>query len=539
MPARQPLSAAARERPWRAALLLSAVASVVPLWSAHFLPFSDLPEQIAVIATLRHWFDPAWHAREIYSLAFGKSQYVLYHVAGALLSAVTNDAERSNRLLLTAAGLSLPYALRSLLRSLERDERLALFAAPAFWSRPLLMGFAPYVASLPAVTWGLALATRQARTPTRGRAAGLALLAIALFYLHGDAYVLFAVGALALRLALGTRRRPLASAARDLLWLAPSAAMAGAWAVYGSVGFGGASLRDSASQVRYMPLGELAKELPRWSFDIWQTHVDECCAAALWAAFAVLALRRPAPGAGRPLARSAAVPFLCAAVAYVALPYRIGAGVMLNVRLAVFLALFAPLLLEPARGRVATACLSLVLCAGLVNAGYAAYEVRRIERAELGAIDRLIDRVPPDARVLTLPFHATSPHTHWAPWTFLGSYARARRGGVASFSFTELSHWPLHYRPEAAPPPKPLFWTFDACAFRNETDGAYYDYVLARGNVDPFRDAPPGPRWRKIDEEREFVLFAKVAGEANPRWEVDDGGPCESRWSLEHAAQRR
>jgi hypothetical protein len=549
MPGGQPLSDAARARLWRGALLVSAIAAVVPLWSARFLPFSDLPEQVAVIATLRHWFDPAWHAREVYTLALGKSQYVLYHVAGALLSVVTNDAELSDRLLLTAAGLSLPYALRTLLRALDRDERLALFGAPAFWSRPLVMGFAPYVASLPVVTLGLALAARQSRSPSPGRAVGLAVLAVALFYLHGDGYVLFAVGASALQLALGTSRRPL-EVARHLWWLAPSAAMAAAWATYGSMGSGGAPLSDSASQVRYEPLGELARELPRWSFDVWKSHVDEWCAAALWVAYAVLALRRRPAAAGktagnetageeRRVARAAAVPILCAALAYVALPYRIGAGVMLNVRLAVFLALFAPLLLEPARGKIAGACFAVVIAAGLVNAGYAAHEIRAAERADLGDIDRLLYRVPSGAHVLTLPFHSTSAYTHWAPWTFLGSYARARRGGVASFSFTELSHWPLHYRAGAAPPPKPLFWTFDACSFRNASDGAYYDYVLSRGNVDPFRDAPPGPRWRKIGESRDVALYAKVDGVTSPPWAVDDRGPCESRWSLERAALRR
>jgi hypothetical protein len=113
---------------------------------------------------------------------------------------------------------------------------------------------------------------------------------------------------------------------------------------------------------------------------------------------------------------------------------------------------------------------------------------------------------------------------------------------VASFSFTELGHWPLQFRPEAAPPAKPPFWTFSPCLFRNETDGAYYDYVLARGNVDPFRDAPPGPVWRSVDREGEFVLYAKVANaEAalNPPWKVEDGGPCTSRWSLEHAPKNK
>jgi hypothetical protein len=524
---------------WDAALFVSAVSTVVPLWCARFLPFSDMPEHVAVIATLRHWFDPSWHTHDVYALAIGKSQYVLYHVVGALVSIATGEAELANRVLLTAVGLSLPYALRSLARALDRDERLALFAAPAFWSRPLLMGFLPYVASLPAVTWGLALSARQARAPTRGRAIGLAVLAIALFYLHGDAFLLFALGAVALRVVLG--EGPPLRVARDLSWLGPSAATAAGWALYGRVGAEGSSLRDSVGQMAYVPLKELARELPMWSFDIWRGHVDELCAAALWGSFALLALQLSPTEASssrpRRLRWAAAVPFLCAALGYVAMPWSIGAGVMLNVRLASFVSMFAPLMLEPARGALAVLPLVGVLGAGTINSAYAAHEVYRAEHDELGAVNRLIDQVPGGARIVTLPFHFTSAFTHWGPWGFLGSYVRARRGGVASFSFTELGHWPLQFRAEAAPPRKAPFWTFSPCLFRNETDGAYYDYVLVRGKLDPFRDAPPGPRWKSVDRDGEFVLYEKVGGEWNPPWRVEDGGPCKSRWSLEHAPE--
>ena len=76
-------------------------------------------------------------------------------------------------------------------------------------------------------------------------------------------------------------------------------------------------------------------------------------------------------------------------------------------------------------------------------------------------------------------------------------------------------------------------WTFNACAYRNEIDGGCYDHVITRGNVDPFRDAPPGPVFQKVDAERELVLYERVPGATNPAWAVADGGPCESRKSLE------
>ena len=521
---------------WRAALAVVAVATVAPLWLVPLPPFSDLPEQVAAVATIRHWWDASWQVPADYTFSFGKSQYVLYHALTALVAVPCGSAEVANKLMLTLAGLALAPALASLARALDRDERLAVFAPPVFWSRPLLMGFAPYVASIPVVVWGIAVAARQARAPSRRRAIGLGALALATFYLHADAYVLLAAGAVAFEIAfhLPVRRGWVAARVRALAWLAPSAVVAGAWSIYGAM----RPSLEAPGGVVYKPLAELVREFPSWSHDVWQSHVDEACAIVVWAAFAALVVQRGDAGQrGRARTLLAAVPFACACLVYLALPYGVGFGVMLNVRIAVFVTLFAPLLVETTRGWRSSVPLAAVTIAGLVLAADSAYEMRRVEDEEAASLDQLLDRIPPRARVLTLPFHLTSPRVHWAPWLFAGAYHRARSGGVASYSFSDLAHWPIHFKEGREPPGHGVFWTFDACSFRNETDGAYYDYVLARGDVDPFRDAPPGPRWRKVDTTREFVLWEKIAGATNPRWTIDDAGPCESRASLERRAQ--
>jgi len=81
-------------------LALAAAATVAPLFAARHLPFCDLAEHLAAIATLRHWFDPAWRSRETFVLTAGNSQYVLYYVVGALLAFPFGTAERANLFLL-------------------------------------------------------------------------------------------------------------------------------------------------------------------------------------------------------------------------------------------------------------------------------------------------------------------------------------------------------------------------------------------------------------------------------------------------------
>ena len=145
-PVRPPLTDP-RHPAWRALLAAVALANVAALWAGKYLPFTDLPQHAAAIASLRHYGDPAWHVRDYFELALGRSQYLLYYLAGALLAFPFGTAERANRVLLSLVALAFPYALRALLRALGRDERLALFAVPLFWSQSLLIGFFNYVAA--------------------------------------------------------------------------------------------------------------------------------------------------------------------------------------------------------------------------------------------------------------------------------------------------------------------------------------------------------------------------------------------------------
>lgn len=509
------------ERPWRLALFGAAVASAVPLWCARFLPFADIPQHVAAIGMLRHWWDPAWQLETRYALNLGDSQYFVYHATGAALSVLTGSAESANRLLLTVVAIAFPYALRSLLSALDRDERLALFGAPAFWSAPLMMGFAPYVAAVPVAVWAIALFVRQARSPSRARAFGLLCVACVLFGLHLSAY--FAFLATVGLIAIALYRRP-ATIARALAWVAPSAALATLWMLRGSLAMPAAAKLDEG-QVGFVSTRALARELPIWAHDIWRTHVDEACALVLSIALIALVFQRGRAPGDRWLARAAWAPLLVAGFAYWVLPYNIGAATMLDVRMATFVVLFVPVVLAPRAGLAGSLPLIAVLVSHAVGVASSSVEVRRAEQEELGDIDRLIDRIPVNASVLTLPVHLTSEYTHWPPWSFIGSYHLARAGGVATMSFTEIRHWLV--RDRATFSQHPLFWTLAPCSFRNAIDGPSVDYLLVRAPHDVFRTRPPGPRWRQVDHEREWWLYEREPGAFWPAISArPDPGPC-------------
>jgi hypothetical protein len=480
-----------------------------------------MPQHVAAIGLLRHWSDPTWQLATRYELNFGDSQYVVYHAAGAALSLVTGSAESANRVLLAVVAIAFPYALRSLLAALGRDVRLALFGAPAFWSAPLMMGFAPYVAAVPVAVWGIAMFVRQAVAPSRGRGIALACLACLLFGVHASAYLVLLASAGLLAIVL--HREP-AKIARTLAWLAPSVALAALWALRGSLAMPAAARLDRG-QVGFVSPAGLARQLPLWAHDVWRSHVDEACAIVLALAMIALLFQRGRAPADRWLARAAWAPLLVAALAYAVLPYNVGAATMLDLRMSTFVVLLAPLVLAPRPGLRGTVPLVAVMLghgAGVVSS---IVEVRRAEQEELGDIDRLLDRIPANATVLTLPVHLTSAHTHWPPWAFLGSYHLARAGGAAEMSFTEIRHWPIRDRERRGS--RPLFWTLAPCMFRNAIDGPRVDYVLVRASRDVFRSHPPGPRWNLVDQEREWSLYEKEPGAFwPPREGAPDAGPC-------------
>jgi hypothetical protein len=487
---------------WPFLLFLCAVANVAALWSAAYLPFTDLPQHAAAIATLQHWSDPLWKGQEYFTLALGRSQYLLYYVAGALLAFAVGTAERANLVLLSATALAFPYALRSLLRALRADDRLALFAAPLFWSQSLLIGFFNYLAALPVLLWGLSLAVRDAQQPRPRRTILLAALAVAIFYLHLSAFLLFAPAALVAWLALG--RRP-----RALLWTIPAAVLGLSFLATSPVVHPATVGWTQPVRILFEPVGDALRNLPGALLDIWPGPLDEIALLALLAAAAWLAwpqARDPDPN--RRLRGIAAAWCALAALFYLAFPVAIGWLWQLNERYAIAFALLATLLLRPVRGLRGALPLLLVAAVSLFLAGVAARQVRGFTR-EVDGFDRVLEAAAPGRRLLYLVYEHDSPWAKFSPYLHFGSYYRARKGGIASFSFAELPQSPLRYRPETAPPRKPPHWEWEPWRFRNDVDGLYYDYVLVRGYSDPFARPIPGPSWHIAARSGPWTLYAK------------------------------
>lgn len=519
---------------FRWALAVCATLTIAPLYLSRHPPFCDLPEHVAAIATLRHYWDPSWDLQRYFVLLHDptRTPYLLYDAIAAVLAVFFGSAERANLLLLSLVGLGFPYALRALLAATHRDVRLAVIACPLFWNGALGQGLLTFVAAIPVTLFALASTARQLEAPKRSRAFFLAALTVAIFYLHFSTFVLLVVGSLVMALAfpaegsvrVGAR---LARLPRQLGWLVPGVLAVLVLYARSSV-FHPNPARDGSvgRVVRFRGTLDLLRDLPTWSFDFWRGHVDDVCGALLALLLLVLCIRVGRPQeAHHGTSRAAPLLFLAALALYFTMPHQVGFAFILDQRLAPIVALLTPLLARPARDRLTDALVASLYALAIVVGGNALWQMRAYDRNEAYAFDHVLRGLPRGKKLLTLMFDPSSEYTNINPYLHFGSFYSARFGGVSSFSFVEVPHWPVQYRPEAAPPKKEVvFWDWNPCLYRNTIDGPYYDFVLTRGAMNPFDHAPAGPTWRIIGQARDFTLFEK-SGELPPSAEPDRG-PC-------------
>ncbi|MFO0739168.1 MAG: hypothetical protein U0270_24940 [Labilithrix sp.] len=496
---------------WHALLWLVTALVVAPLCLPGWMPFCDLPEHAASMGSIAHWNDPSYGGPEHYQIGWTTSQYLLLHLVGGLVTRVTGSLDVTLRIVLVGLAVAWVQSLRFMLRSFGGDQRLAMLGALLFWNRALVLGFLPYLVSLPLLFATLGLFVGEER-PTRRRSLALAGCGLAVFYTHASAFTL--LGAIVVSIAVV--RSGIRGAIRRVLWLAPAGLVAALWVLRGRFAMHGTNIHD-ASEIGTMNPLRAMKVMALWSHDIWSSHVDDVIGIAFWAAFLVLI-------AGQGKRVGSLVPLLVGVAVYLVTPFRVGTGFLLNVRMAPVLAAFALLAVRPRDGWLgrapilAGAILALVQCVDNVA------HVRHFQR-DVDGVPELLAHVPRGGKLISLNFSGYDPNElHFPAWIYAGSYHRAYDGGVSSFSFSELPHWSVQYRPETAPPKQEaIAWAMAPCLYRNVRDGAYFDYMLVRGAVDPFRDSPLGPRWRVVGKTAKFVLYEKDLSREDVTEGTDDG----------------
>jgi hypothetical protein len=483
--------------------LLAAMASA-PVWIVRYVPVQDLPFHVATIRILASFRDPAYRFGDDFVLTLGRTQYVLYHLAGAVLARVAGPLI-ANALLMSVYLSGTVLALQSLLRALERDERLCVFVIPLLVNVPFMLGLLPFMLAVPIMLTATAAGVRYVRAPTLGRGTLVAVLILALFYSHVVPFLLFSVTYLAL--FLWTRPRVWMAAAAPWTPVVPVALW---WVLFTNAGRVSRGVLFDLTGGRHKSLFLSAIDFSRVVTGVFADASDE----RVFVATLLVALGAVVLSAGtddrtvQALRAYIVLPAACL-VCYVTFAEAHDYVFFIAQRFpALFLMTVIPLLSMPSgwKGHLVTVAAAALALVSIVNA---CHHFQRFEREEVGGFDAAIAAMAPNSRVCALIYDPASRIVRNAAFLHFGSYYQVRKGGVVMFTYAGYPHWPVDFAAGRYPPPggpARLRWEWTPQAVSMNDIYPYYDYVLTRGNG--FR--PAAGTYRETWHDDHWAVWSRL-----------------------------
>jgi hypothetical protein len=480
----------------RGGFLIAIVAMVVPLWSAHYLPFVDVPQHLHLIDVLGRLHDPSTLYPEVFKARGEITPYLGYYETVWLFARVL-DVFHANALFLTLVAVATPLSVGLLSRSLGGSFWVGILACPFFYGDNLYWGFINYCASLPLLFLSMALFAFILAQPLLSgwwREAGLALLLIAVQLTHVQAFV-FAGVALPLLLALTPSDR--VRRLRAIAAVSPAVLLFVVWSV-GRLG----DQREIAPGEPWKAWGPILSP-QNLQINPWRSNLNELThllangfkdgsdaeviapLIALAGLTILLRLTYRSEGLPQPFIARLRAPLLAAVALamFLFMPFDVrGYMYYVNYRFAELFALTLVAALPLPQRK--TLPLFLVAPAAVVCVWYGALLTVHFQRfqREASPADAVIATVGSKPRIMALSYDVGSRVVSHPVYLHFASYAALAGGGMTSFSFAETPHSPLAYRD--APPPRPKSeWSADQ--FDYPAYGTYYDHYFVRGGLHP------------------------------------------------------
>jgi hypothetical protein len=499
-------------------LFIVALIVVLPIWAVARPPLQDFPQHVAAVRVLSSYFDPSFRFQEYFELTVGRTQYLTVYLLAAPMARVIGPTLATKAVLCLALAFT-PLAIARWLRALATDPWLAWLSLPFVMNVHVGYGFINFVAGIPLMFLGLALAVEQRQQQTPRGAWALSLVLLLCFLTHVVPFGLLAI-AVALLIRWHQRERW-----RDLAVLAPSFIAACLWLAMSPAGKVVASLGRSvdpavdAPTLTHLPFGAALRMLPDWIINISNSESENLRVIVWWmTAFVLLVLCavyprhdavtlrvkssnvqplavvahdaiEPHPDTAASMWHSSqtlsrfVVMLLgpLAWIAYFSLPNGYGFIWPICQRfpvLAIFLSL--PLLGRAPRWPLrAAAGLSAILA--ILGAGELVQLFRNASEQGYRGFDAVLEHIPKGSRVATLVFERRLEGLQLSPLIHAAGWVQAERGGVVMFTFAEFPSSPFAYRASRRPPPVPPRWEWGPERVVPDRDLEWYDYCLVQG----------------------------------------------------------
>lgn len=484
-----------------ASFALIACSALVPLFSVHFVPSQDLPQHVAAVRVLHDFDAPGARFQELFEVSrFSTPYWSVYALSG--LFAYAFGPLLGVKSVLGLSLVALPYSLRALLRALEKPPGYALLSLPFAYSAHTILGFLNFVAALPLMLFGLALATRIRRGASRRVELVFSLLACLTFYTHVAPYLVLAVGSCLLFV-----ERDLRLVLKRTLPLAPSLLLALVWLCLQESGRVLVGLDDAegpaAAGAQFQDVGGALQHLPLWLTDVLIEPWGRACLLGL------LAIAGVTCAAGR-LRHALALEWRVRALllvltsSYFLLPSSYRWVWPINGRVPVIVALLAVAALPPVSARIEKGVAALAAALWFVWL-FAVGQAFRGADAEYAGLERVLQSIPEGRKVAGLIFRPSSAHVRFSPFLHAAQWYQVERGGAAMFSFASMPHSPFHFRPEQHAPALPPRWEWLPHRVDTQRDLAWFDYVLSRG-------APAAlSGWSKLSEANGWAVWGHTS----------------------------
>ncbi len=519
-------AAEVRRRPWDAlvfGLALAAVAYTVgyPFVVAHYPPITDLPFHGAHTSILRHYWDPAWHFEEQFTLHPIEVPYVSMYALGALLALVV-PIVWATKLMAIAMLLALPAGLAVLAHGMRKTPLWGLLGLGMVWCGLTHWGFLNFMGAIGLYAMTVGFTLLAVDRPSRRHQVGLALSLLAVFFTHiyRFPFALLSVVGTAIIVYPATRRlRPI------LLPLAPALAVFGAWRLVrkdelaGPLdlgfhperlreipthlfnGFSGRAGAREQALVDEMYGGLVVAAVACAALFVWQGRLRGRTARDVWWGIAVTAL---------PLVLAAGYLFT-----YLSLPMRIGVWWYVYPR-EITTAVFVGLAAVPDMPRQWWYRLPLVAALGLVPARMAFHVAVQFHEFDRTTEDfrRIVTRIPWAPKLSYLVFHHGGSSKQTTPYIHLPAWVQAEKGGWLGFHFIGWSASPIRYRHDTAvvPPPTPDRWEWTPERFRVKEHGRWFDTFLVRHYRSPDYLFRQDPSIELVVNEGSWWLYRRVGG---------------------------
>ena len=500
-------------------LTLGIVGACAPLLAFAHAPLQDLPQHLAAVRVLGDFHVPEFRFTETFERRPFQTQYVgFYGLVLAFKLLLPLDA--AMRVVICLVLASIPIATLGALRAVEGSRWLALLTLPLLWNVYLVLGFLNFLAAIPFMLWGIAIAVRMTRSPTpRWRdAAAFTGVSLAAFLMHIVPFGLLMLTSTLIAMQGSIRSVALRWAAQvpttvlTLIWLARSSAGASTTA----------SVADSAAPA--WPLSARLRELSSWMLDTTPTEGGEHALVALALALGVLWLvpggaQRDAVGAGDAVAERARVRVaamaLVAAAFYFVLPLSHEWVWPIAPRFALLATVLA-IVATPRPSRVALAAALVLTSVSTWHSQSTAWRAAEGFQDEVGAIDDVAAAVPEGSRVAALIFEPHAQAVRFAPFIHYGAKLQAMRGGAVMFTFADFPQSPFVFREDNRPPRVPPRWEWTPGNVDPAGELGWYDYVVTRGGPGRIARQPEAFEavyddgrwrvWRRVSAEREDVV---------------------------------